>query len=76
MLETGDEGYGLGIGTMPPGSDAGAYYGHNGEIHGYSAFMAGDPATGDMAIVLSSVLDQAPWWVFEAIIDGGADTEG
>ncbi len=76
MLDVGPEGYGLGIGTMPPGSEPGAFYGHNGSIHGYNAFLAADPDTGDTVVVLSSVLDQDPWWAFEAILDGGSASEG
>jgi D-alanyl-D-alanine carboxypeptidase len=57
MLDTGPEGYGLGIASTDlmlgsVGSDA--FYGHNGGIPGYISFMAGDPETGDIVVLLSN----------------------
>ena len=76
MLDVGPEGYGLGIGTMPPGSEPGGYYGHGGAIDGYLSFMAGDPETGDIVIVLSNDMTVDPEWAASEIIDGLADTAG
>ena len=57
MLSTGPEGYGLGIASTDlmlgsVGSDS--FYGHNGGIPGYISFMAGDPETGDIVVLLSN----------------------
>ena len=69
MLDTGPEGYGLGIGTMPPGSEPGAYYGHNGGIDGFLSYMAGDPETGDMIIVLSNDMAVDPGWAADQVME-------
>jgi D-alanyl-D-alanine carboxypeptidase len=69
MLETGPEGYGLGIGTMPPGADPDAFYGHPGGINGFNSFMAADPKTGDIVIMLSNSDRTDSVWAGAQILD-------
>ena len=69
MLDTGPEGYGLGIGTMPPGADPDAFYGHPGGINGYVSFMAADPQTGDTVVVLSNSNDNDSVWAGAQIVE-------
>ena len=69
MLETGPEGYGLGIGTMPPGADPDAFYGHGGGINGFNSFMAADPQTGDVVIMLSNSDRTDSIWAGAQILD-------
>ena len=57
MLDTGPEGYRLGMASTDlwlgsVGSDS--FYGHNGGIPGYISLMARDPETGDIVVLLSN----------------------
>jgi hypothetical protein len=57
MLDSGPEGYGLGIastGLWLGGVGSDSFYGHSGRITGYVSVMAGDPESGDMVILLSN----------------------
>ena len=76
MLDSGPEGYALGIGTMPPGADPGGFYGHNGGISGYISFMAANPDTGDVVVILGNdeVVDAN--WAGEQILGAWANSDG
>jgi len=79
MLDTGPEGYGLGIASTDlmlgsVGSDA--FYGHNGGIPGYISFMAGDPETGDIVVLLSNNEARDPHAAAAEILRAWAAADG
>ena len=82
MTTAGPEGYGLGLELFQFPSGA-RFYGHIGEIDGYTSVMAFGPDTGDTLIVLTkkdmiyapelavAIIDN--WWV---VNQSGTPTTG
>lgn len=75
MLDVGPEGYGLGIASVLPDLGSSSFYGHNGGILGYVSFMAGDPESGDVVVVLSNNATSNPQWAGSEILRAWAGAD-